>query len=405
PEGDRYKPSASADTLGERIAGRCRVIQCADMDETLHLLNGYDAVIDIYGKENTLGAGWEEVSTPLWCAVFDARHSCLPNHGFDHADLTFWPSPHYLDLALDWGTRVDIDWLKKGRRLSTAREFDQEALRRNARFTGYVRVDIYKRLSREAVREDIGLDPDRPVVLFIPDSYYFNLVRGYKSALYTYVWCVRAPLRRLFGALFRVRTSEALRHVLDRNFSYHATVAAARKFCDNNGAQLFLASRRRQEWDSRPFIQEEIEAADAIDEGGAHYPQSLLRAILAADLVIAPYRTSSVLEAAGNGKPMITMVLPPSTDMGNEPFFTEQHDSSLRGNWPGVSWRIEADEFNRWHCQTNANRSAQPSVPIKMRQRPPWNLSSKGEEEMSHGYDQERRERHGRRRAGNGGRT
>ena len=50
-------------------------------------------------------------------------------------------------------------------------------------------------------------------------------------------------------------------------------------------------------------------------------------------------------------------------------------------------------------------RKRPPSVPIKMRQRPPWNLSSKGEEEMSHGYDQERRERHGRRRAGNGGRT
>ncbi len=329
PDNDPIKPSATPENIGDRLNGRCPFEIVPDIAQAVEYLNGFDAVVASRGKALSLGSNGEDIDGPLWCAVFDAYHSSLPQQRFDDADLACWPTPYYLDLAIE-------------------REVgDAESLKSRACFTGYVRLDVLRHIPRQEVRRQMGLDGDRPVVLFVPDTFHFNMLRGMKTPLYTDIWSMDDPLPRLFRALTRVRNWEGLRYALDPHFSYRSTVRAVRGFCDRNDAWLLLASRRRQEWDKAPFTPYELEAADAVAEGGAFYPQSLLKAIVAADMIVLPYRSGSILETVGRGIPHVTMALPDSTDT---PFqkrgMTDDYDHE-KGDWPGVTWLIDHAEFNR----------------------------------------------------------
>jgi hypothetical protein len=329
PEEGTVKKAATADALPAMFRGICPVHTIDTIEEIDRFLRDVDAAVTIAGWSWIFGDGPRKRHWPTWCAVYDLSHSPEPSQRFNDADLAFWPSQHYLELAIRNGVGPEAE------------------MRERARIVGFSRLDQYRHISRDEVRKRNGIDPHRPVVLLIPDSFRFGRIRPLRTNdLYTYVWCVDNPLLRLAGALLKVRTLDGLRLALDPDFGSSAVNRALRRFCDRNGAQLVLAPRRRKEWRDRPYDASELEIADAFIEPGIDFPQSLLQGIAVADLVVCPRVSDAVLEAAGNKTPVITV------DMPNAMLTTRgilDKEICYPGivDWPGVTWLIAAERFVR----------------------------------------------------------
>mgnify|MGYP000532481587 CR=1 FL=1 len=357
PDNDTIKPGPSRKALPERFRDECKIVEINSPESLSAYLENSDAVIAILGRNRIFEDERLSPRKPIWCAVFDALHSTLPAHGFNDADLAFWPTPFYLHYAISEVPKMGPQYRScLGEDLNENFKWtpDQEkALRENARFSGYVRLDAYNYISPREVCERSGIDTERPVVLFIPDAYRFNrLLPLTTNTLYSHVWCADGLFKRLFGALFMVRTFEAVRKAFDINFSYTATIHAIREFCDRNGAQLVIVPRRRKEWVDRPYTEAEMEAADVFLQSNAEYPQTMMQGIAIANLVICPYRSASVLESVGGGKSFITIDLP-DTACSELGISNKKIDDRLRTDWPGVAWLIDAEEFNQHFAAKN----------------------------------------------------
>lgn len=329
PDDDPFKPTAAEDRLPAGMRDRYRIRSLASAEAVALYLERVDAAVCINGRRRLLPDVPRGQKEAIWCAVFDVLDCTEPVSAFDDAELAFWPTPFYLDMAI-------------GKGVGTERE-----MRRRARFSGYVRFDGHRSIRVDEVRAKQGIANDRPVVLLIPDAVRFNRISPPSTnALYYDVWCCDGPIRRLYGALCKVRTAEAVRRAFDSSFSFSAMITAIRQFCDRNGAQLVLAPRRRKEWVDRPFDPRELAAADTVIRAEEEFPQPLLQAIAVADLVICPYRSGSILDAAAAGKPYVTAAMPDSAVTPFELTYGKSLDP-LRYDCPGVAWLFMADVFNR----------------------------------------------------------
>jgi hypothetical protein len=287
---------------------------------------------DTFGTQGDLVARGEAASQlrkKLWCAVFDADHSVLPTNHFDDAEMIFWPSPYYLNWAIREGL---------GQR---------EELARRSLFVGYVKADNLKRSSARATREEWRLDPDKPVVLYIPDGYRLRQERAYISDWYIDVWCVDRRVTRLARAIRSRRRPVEIWRALADGRSHGRMVAQVRRFCDRNDAQLVMVPRRPKEWlGDVLFTADERRAADRIVDEHQHYPQTMLRAMQLATLAICAYRSGTVLDAIATGVPYVTVGLPYCADSPANEVYNRRFDAEP-GHWPGATWVVAAEEFIR----------------------------------------------------------
>ncbi len=327
---DPHKPGPTLDTVPDRIRGRCQYITCESGEAMARRLASFDAVFSLVGR--CLAVGEDHVNgLPLWCVVYDARHSQLTASRFDDADLIFWPASHQFDEAI---------------RRQVA---SPEHLAERSCFVGFVRSDSLKLSDRATTLRTCGLDPDHPVIGYIPDSYRFHS-DNYEMVTpwYRHVWCVGSPAERAVRAAVRGRSLAAIREALHEPAGERRVLETLRAFCDSNKAQLLLLPRRvKNRVGGMRFSRDEMSVADAVLALDSEYPLPLLTAMQAVDLAVCVYPSHCVIEAAAAGTPYVTALIPekayphwPELEM------YEDYVNSY-GNHPGLVWSVSAESFIR----------------------------------------------------------
>lgn len=321
----------SAETIPHGLRGRVEVITTASARHFAEALDASDAVIAILGRGATLGAEKGRVSCPIWCLVFDAFHSVMPSHGFADADIVFWPSPFWVQVADDWGAGPATELKARGR------------------FVGYARTDVLAMFPDTALRRRFGIVDDRPIVLFVPDSMRLTPDDNWVSPWFLHLWCENHVGRRLHAAVRSVRSVGAIRDAFDRGLSESAMLRALRAFCDRNGAQLVMQPRKAKNWDGgKGYTDLEMAIADHAIEESEHYPQTLPLLCKAADLVVCAYPSDTVFDAAAAGTPYVGIRLP-DIAFQDTPHARKRLDFYDRQQvgFPGVSWSMPAANFVR----------------------------------------------------------
>lgn len=339
------------DNVPARLQGRCRAVVTTP-DRIAEELAGADVIVSTMGRPRVLGSCGRAVPGALWCAVFDADHSAMPDHAFHDAELVFWPSRYYLDWAVEQGVAP------------------RELLELRSHFVGYARGDALAWSSRAATRHAWGIREDRPAVLYIPDEVVLTQGHAFVTDWYRHVWCVDHRWERIIRAIVLRRTRQALREAVAERGSHAETIRALRLFCDRHRAQLVMMPRRRKHWvRGRGLTRQESAMADAVVPEDEQYPQTLPKAAQMADLVICSYCSGSILDALAAGVPYVTVAIPPCGREAEDYRYDERFRHEP-GHWPGATWHYSADEFiERFPHQTLAGFALDDDVLAEARAR------------------------------------
>ncbi len=211
----------------------------------------------------------------------------------------------------------------------------RETLARRAVLVGIPEMDQCHWIDPEAVRARLGLEPGRPVVLYIPfpfasnpSTFWVRHVYGRSSALWS----------RLAIALARRR--EYRTHV-DRRWTDRRVVGAVRAFCDRNGAAFVVKARAKDP--VPPYL---ARAADRVLYDEAYYPATILELLKISALCLHFFSTVAY-EAAYAGVPSVC-VAPSGDDLGFPPLWQEWFlnvDAGGSFNFPGVVYARALGEF------------------------------------------------------------
>jgi hypothetical protein len=327
----------SVETVPSRLRQRCRVRLLESVERLVSHLKGADVVVSHVGRAALLPSvdTSQLAARPLWAAVFDAEHSTTPLHRFDDADAVFWPTPYFMELAIQRGVAP------------------RSHLESRSHFCGYLRSDALALTSRDQTRVAWDLPLDRPVVLYMPDAFWFADATRV-SPWYRLIWRRRREgIRRILWHLMAA-VSPAQEAGGFGLLSQRRMLQALRAFCDRNHAALILARRRQKDCDgARAYAADELAVADGLVQENVVYPQTLPQAIQMADLVVCPYPSGAVLEAAAARTPYLTVGLPMSAyaQARDLPSRNQREDferfAREQGRQPGVTWWMPAEAFIR----------------------------------------------------------
>ncbi len=326
---DPLKPGATKEALPATLRDSCPVMSFQSTAPFQTHINALDAVVTIVGPswfsdDPAIGVAGK----PLWCVVFDARHSTFPTSHFDEADLMFWPTPHSLDEAVIRGVGTRAELMPR------------------SRFVGITRTDALFKIDEAKTLEDLGLDPTRPVASFIPDPYRIVNMDGGVSDWYQQVWCVEGTVERLARALVFRRNLKAIREALETTAGQPAILKSVRAFCDRNDAQLVLVPRREKNVTAtQTLTPDELAVADFAAPRGDEYPSAVLRALKVSDLMVCPYTSHCAIDSIAAGIPYITIV-PPKRAYAHETLH-EQHDDFVERHQgeEGAVWMTSPETF------------------------------------------------------------
>jgi hypothetical protein len=212
-----------------------------------------------------------------------------------------------------------------------------EVVRRRGVVVGTPEMDQIHGIDPAAVRARLGLEPERPVVLYIPFPFKSNPNPFWVRHVYGGESNVLSRLRvRLHGnARYR---EQAARGLTDRG-----TVDAVRAFCDANGAALVVKEREK---DRAP--RHLREQADLVLGDEAYYPATILELLRISSLCLHFFSTVAY-EAAYAGVPSLC-VAPDLEDLGFPPMWREWFLNLEEGNswnFPGVIYPVTLEEVVR----------------------------------------------------------
>ncbi len=207
-------------------------------------------------------------------------------------------------------------------------------VRRRGVLVGTPEMDQAAGIDPAEVRTRYRLEPERPVVLYIPfpfksnpDSFWVRHVYGGRSD----------TLRRLrvwWSGDARYR-EHAARGLTDRG-----TVDAVRAFCDANGAALVVKERKKDR--ASRYLKGQ---ADLVLGDEAYYPATILELLRISSLCLHFFSTVAY-EAAYAGVPSLC-VAPDLEDLGFPPMWREWFlnlDEGNSWNFPGVIYPITLEE-------------------------------------------------------------
>ncbi|HYB70256.1 MAG TPA: hypothetical protein VEH80_06290 [Candidatus Bathyarchaeia archaeon] len=214
------------------------------------------------------------------------------------------------------------------------------AVRNKTAPVGVPELDALGLVDPREVRHRLGLDRDRPVVVYLPFPMRSNPPTFWLRHVY-------AP---------RTRASRALRVLLGRRPEYWPHVRAdagdrrmleaIRAFCDREGAALVVKSRVK---DEPPGYARRL--ADRVVGDESLYPPSILELLSTAALCVHFYSTA-VFEAVYAGVPSLCLA-PEAADMGLPDLIHDLvHNGKPGGiyNWPGAAyWQPLAEAFEGLH--------------------------------------------------------
>lgn len=210
-------------------------------------------------------------------------------------------------------------------------------LKRRGVVVGTPEMDHVHGIDPAAVRARLGLEPEHPVVLYIPFPFNSNPHPFWVRHVYG---GGSDTLRRLSvwwrgNARYR---EQAARGLTDRG-----TVEAVRAFCDRNGAALVVKEREKD-----PAPRYLRERADRVLGDEAYYPATILELLRISSLCLHFFSTVAY-EAAYAGVPSLCLA-PDLDDLGFPPMWREWFlnlDEGNSWNFPGVIYPITIEEVVR----------------------------------------------------------
>ncbi|HXJ81571.1 MAG TPA: hypothetical protein VMS64_23175 [Candidatus Methylomirabilis sp.] len=243
---------------------------------------------------------------------------------FDHVACS---SRYWLDRSLDYF-----------RRLGELQEGDSElatAIAKRYTAVGVPELDQTSLIDPASVRARLGLDADKPVVLYLPyprksnpQTFWVKHVYGTKGRL----WGLAAVLATGRHGYWR--------HVV-RGWNDAGAADALRAFCDANDALLIVKSRRKD-----PVSRHTAERADRVLYDESYYPATILELLSIASLCVH-FFSSTAYEALFLGVPSLC-VTPSAEDMGLPPVWMELLNNTREGgvfNFPGASYHLSLPEL------------------------------------------------------------
>jgi hypothetical protein len=211
------------------------------------------------------------------------------------------------------------------------------ALRDKLVAVGVPELDAVRDIDPAEVRARLGIEPGRPVVLYLPFPLRSNPATFWLRHVY-------APRTRVSQALHVSlgRRPEYWPHVR-RGWNDRCLVQAVRAFCNRNGAALVTKARHK---DPVPGYARRL--ADHVVYDPSVYPATILELLRIASLCIHFYSTAT-FEAAYCGVPALCLA-PDAVDMGLPDHIHDLvHNGKPGGiyNWQGVAyWQPLREAFD-----------------------------------------------------------
>lgn len=322
----------------ELLKGRCKAKEWKGPTCIRDACDKADAVIST-GTTHMLVEEGRLPTAPL-CIVFDSSHSCYGVGKIPLAELYSWPTPYHADFAV----RVE---------LGSATE-----IRRRSVFSGYTRRDQLVFLDKAEIKREWGIPEDKPVVTLIPDNIALRPDKPPNfSSWYYDLWLREGRWERFSRA---IKSRGGALHILESlrlQFSYGDVVRAVRKFCDNNNAYLLAAPRREKDtYQGQIHTEVEEECVDFSPIEHRDYPQSVLKYITVADLVINPSGSEIILDIISAGRPSVSIRMPESAYIDQETnkliygetsreSYCESQMACEKADLPGFAWLYSLRKF------------------------------------------------------------
>jgi len=219
-------------------------------------------------------------------------------------------------------------------------------MRRFGTVVGCPEMDEFHQIDPGEVRKRLGLDPQRPVVVYCPFPFRSNPVTRWTRDVYGARW---GRWQQRYAAW---REPKYAAHVAQR-WDDRSVVRAVRAFCDANGAALVVKVRDKEHGlGLRGFLRPAIpsylrRAADClVDDFGTHYPPAILALMKIASLCLHPFSTVAY-EAAYAGVPSVC-VTADGDDLGFAPIWRTWFLSDAPGtsfNFPGVTYPLSVADM------------------------------------------------------------
>ncbi len=210
-----------------------------------------------------------------------------------------------------------------------------ETIRRRGTLVGIPEMDQCHWIDPAPVRCALGLEPDRPVVLYIPFPFRSNP----RTFWVRHVYGGRSrPLERL--AVWWTGRGEYRDHIA-QGWNDRRVVEAVRAFCDANGAALVVKARAKD-----PVPGYLSRRADHVLYDQSYYPATILELLRISSLCVHFFSTVAY-EAAYAGVPSVC-VAPRGEDLGFSPAWKEWFlnlDVGGSFNFPGVVYPVGLGEF------------------------------------------------------------
>jgi hypothetical protein len=210
----------------------------------------------------------------------------------------------------------------------------QATLRRRATVVGFPEMDQFHAIDPVAVRRRLGLDPERPVVVYCP----FPFLSNPRTFWVRHVYGARRLHQRLATTLGPGRRYAP--HVTG-GWDDRGVVKAVRAFCDANGAALVVKARPK---DSVPSYL--AGAAERVLYEQTDYPATILELMSVASLCLHFFSTVAY-EATYAGVPSIC-VTADGDDLGFPPIWREWFLSTALGSsfsFPGVTYPLSVEQM------------------------------------------------------------
>lgn len=202
---------------------------------------------------------------------------------------------------------------------------------------GFPQMDQLQHVDRAALRARLGLDPQRPVVVYCPFPFKSNPRTFWVKHIYG---ASRAHQR----LALRLRGGQRYRSHVAGGWDDRAVVKAVRAFCDANGAALVVKQRAK---DPVPgYLRRAADCVIRDHAAASDYPSKLLELMSIASLCLHFFSTVAY-EAAYAGVPSVCITAD-GQDLGFAPIWQEWFLSEATGssfNFPGVTYPMRIGEI------------------------------------------------------------
>ena len=171
-----------------------------------------------------------------------------------------------------------------------------EEVKSKIRLVGFPELDSAKMIQKDKIRQELGLQDARPVILYLPLP---------AKAIYRNYWETNIfPKSRIkqFIEIFKTGRWSFLKHWRNK-WNDQELVNSIREFADRNDAYIIVKGRKKN-----PIQDYLADKADLNIYDESDYPPTILKLLKISDLSISFYKSFAALEAVRCNVPFISFI-------------------------------------------------------------------------------------------------